>query len=54
MIAAGNRTILDAGRTAAFGDNNFEAVNEFVYSGALVIPEERRGFGDPLKNPTCK
>jgi hypothetical protein len=29
LIVAGNRTILDAGRTVAFGDRNFEVVNEF-------------------------
>jgi hypothetical protein len=34
MIAAGNKTILDAGQTVAFGDKNFEVVNEFVYLGA--------------------
>jgi hypothetical protein len=28
MIAAGNRTILDAGQTVAFGNRNCEVVNE--------------------------
>jgi hypothetical protein len=32
MIAAGNKTILDAGQTVTFG----EVVNENVYLGALV------------------
>jgi hypothetical protein len=36
MIASGNRTILDSKPTVAFGDKNFEVVNEFVYLGALV------------------
>jgi hypothetical protein len=31
MSAAGNRTILDARQTVAFGDKNFKVVNEFVY-----------------------
>jgi hypothetical protein len=30
MIAAGNRTIFDAGQTVAFGDKNFEIVCKFV------------------------
>jgi hypothetical protein len=37
MIATGNRTILDAGQTVAFGDRNFEV--EFMYLGALVPPK---------------
>jgi hypothetical protein len=32
MIAAANRTILDAEKTEAFGDKNFKIVNEFVYT----------------------
>jgi hypothetical protein len=36
MIAAGNRTTLEAGQTVAFGDRNFEVLNDFVYLGALV------------------
>jgi cytochrome c551/c552 len=39
IIAAGNRTILDAGQTVAFGDKKFEVVNEFVYLGALMTPK---------------
>jgi cytochrome c551/c552 len=39
MIAVGNRTILDAGQIVAFGDKNFEGVNEFVYLGALMTPK---------------
>jgi hypothetical protein len=38
LIAAGNRTVLDTGQAVAFGDKNFEAVNEFVYLRALVTP----------------
>jgi hypothetical protein len=38
MIAAGNRMILDAGQTVAFGDRNFKVVNEFGYLGTLVTP----------------
>jgi hypothetical protein len=44
MIAAENRTILDAGQTVAFGEKNFEVVNEFVYLGALVTPKNDVGF----------
>jgi hypothetical protein len=44
MIAAGNRTILDAWKTVAFCDKNFEGVNEFVYLGALVTPENDVGL----------
>jgi hypothetical protein len=44
MIAAKNRTILDAGQTVAFGDKNFEVVNEFVYLGALVTPNNDVGL----------
>jgi hypothetical protein len=44
MIAAGNRTILDAGQTVAFGDKNFEVVNEFVYLGAFVTPKNDVGL----------
>jgi hypothetical protein len=42
MIAAGNRTIIDAGQTVAFGDKNFEVVNE----GRPSKTEEVRGFED--------
>jgi hypothetical protein len=38
MVAAGNRTILNPGPTVAFGDKNFEVVNEFVYLGVLMTP----------------
>jgi hypothetical protein len=38
MIAAENRKILNAGQALAFGDKNFEVVNEFVYLKVLVIP----------------
>jgi hypothetical protein len=44
MIAAGKRTILDAGRTAAFGDKNFKVLNEFVYLKALVTPKNDVGL----------
>jgi hypothetical protein len=44
MIAAENRTILDARQTVAFGDRNFEVVNEFVYLGALVTPKNNVGL----------
>jgi hypothetical protein len=43
-IAAGNRTILDAGHTMAFGDKNFEVVNEIVYLGAVVTPKNDVGL----------
>jgi hypothetical protein len=36
MIAVGNLTIVDAGQNVAFGDKNFEVVNELVYLEALV------------------
>jgi hypothetical protein len=36
MIAVGNMTIVDAGHNVAFGDKNFEVVNELVYLEALV------------------
>jgi hypothetical protein len=36
MIAAGNRTILDAEQTVALNDKNFEGVNEFMYLRTLV------------------
>jgi hypothetical protein len=39
IIAAGNRTILDTGQTVAFGNKNYEVVNEFVYFRALVTPK---------------
>jgi hypothetical protein len=42
MIAAGNRTILDAGQNVAFGNRNFEVVN--VYFGALVTPKNDVGL----------
>jgi endonuclease/exonuclease/phosphatase family metal-dependent hydrolase len=39
MIAAGNsRTVRDVGQSVAFGDKTFEVVNEFVYLGSLVTP----------------
>jgi hypothetical protein len=44
MIAARNRTILDAGQTVAFGEKDFEVVNEFVYLGALVTPRNDVGW----------
>jgi hypothetical protein len=44
MIAAGNRTIFDAGPTVAFEDKNSEVVNEFVYLGALVTPKNVVGL----------
>jgi hypothetical protein len=44
MIAAENRTILDAEQTVAFGEKNFEVVNKFVYLGALVTPKNDVGF----------
>jgi hypothetical protein len=31
--------ILDVEQTVAFGNKNFEVVNEFVYLGALVTPK---------------
>jgi hypothetical protein len=43
MVAAGNRTILDAGKLS-FGDKNFEVLNEFVYLGALVTPKNDVGL----------
>jgi hypothetical protein len=56
MIAARNRTILDAGQTVAFGDWNFKVVNEFLYFGALVTPKNDVGmdFGDKANNPNSK
>jgi hypothetical protein len=44
MNAARNRTILDAEQTVAFGDRNFEVLNEFVYLGALVPPKNDVGL----------
>jgi hypothetical protein len=44
MFAAGSRTILDAGQTVAFNDNNFKVVNEFVCLRALVTPKYDVGF----------
>jgi hypothetical protein len=44
MIAIGNMSILIAGQTVAFGDQNFEVVNEFVYLGALVTPKNDVGL----------
>jgi hypothetical protein len=45
MIAAGIRTILDAGKTVVFGDKNFnKVVNKMVYLGALVTPKNDVGF----------
>jgi hypothetical protein len=44
MIAAGNRTILDAGQTVVFRVKNFEVVNEFVYLGALLTPKNDVGL----------
>jgi hypothetical protein len=44
MFACENRTILDAGQTVAFGDKNFEFVNEFVYLGVLVTPKNDVGL----------
>jgi hypothetical protein len=37
--ATGNRTILDASQTMAFGGKNFEVVNKCVYLEALVTPK---------------
>jgi hypothetical protein len=54
MIAAGNRTILDAGQTVAFGDKNFEVVNEFVYLGALVTPKIDVGLEIHRRMQTAK
>jgi hypothetical protein len=36
MIAAANRTILDAGQIVAFGDKNFEVIYELMYLKALL------------------
>jgi hypothetical protein len=44
MIAAVNRTIIDAGQTMAFGVKNFEIVNKFVYVGARVTPKNDVGL----------
>jgi hypothetical protein len=44
IIAAGNKTIHDVGRTVAFGDKNFEVVNEYVYLRALVTPNNDVGL----------
>jgi hypothetical protein len=44
MIVARNRTIRDAGQTVAFGDKNFEHVNEFVYLGVLVTRKNDVGL----------
>jgi hypothetical protein len=44
MIAAEDRTILNAGQTMAFGDKNFEVVNEFVYLGAFVTAKNSVGL----------
>jgi hypothetical protein len=44
MIAAENRTILDAGQTVGFGDKNFDVVNKFVYLEALVTPKSDVGI----------
>jgi hypothetical protein len=43
MIAAGNRTILDNEQIVAFGNKNFEVVNEFLNLGALVTPKNDVG-----------
>jgi hypothetical protein len=43
-MKAGNRMILDAGQTVAFGEENFEVVNEFVYLGAVVTPKNDVGL----------
>jgi hypothetical protein len=44
MIAAGKRTILDAGQTVNFGDGYFEVVNEIVYMRALVTSKNDVGL----------
>jgi hypothetical protein len=49
MIAAGNRTILDTGQTVAFGNKNFEVVNEFVYLAALVTSKNDVGYSKETK-----
>jgi hypothetical protein len=36
MVAVGNRTILDAGKTVDFCNKNFEFVNKFVYLETVV------------------
>jgi hypothetical protein len=44
MIAARNRTILDAAQTEALGERNLEVFNEFMYLRALVIPKIDMGL----------
>jgi hypothetical protein len=44
MIAAGNRTILNAGQTVAFDDRNFEVFKELVYLEALVTSMNNVGL----------
>jgi hypothetical protein len=43
-IAAGNRKILDAEQTVAFGDKNFEVVKEILYLRALETPKNDVGL----------
>jgi hypothetical protein len=50
MIVAGNRTTLDAGQTVAFGDKNFEVVNEICELGSSFAPKN----DVTAKNPNCK
>jgi hypothetical protein len=54
MIAAGHRTILDAGQTLAFGLQEFQSRQRVCVLGSSCDTEERRGFGDTAKNPNCK
>jgi hypothetical protein len=54
MIAAGNRTILDAQQTVAFGDKNLEVVDEFLHLGALETPKKDEGLEKQAKNRNCK
>jgi hypothetical protein len=44
MIAAGNRTILNNEQTVAFGDKNFEVVNEFLNLEALLTYKNVMGL----------
>jgi hypothetical protein len=44
MIAVGNKTIFDVRQTVAFGEKNFEVVNEYVYLRALVTPKNDVGL----------
>jgi hypothetical protein len=44
MIAAGSGIILYARKTVAFGDKNFEVVNEFKCFEALVTPKNDMGL----------